>query len=345
LVSVGGTVVQVDSEAGHTCVLLNTGAVRCWAQNNVGQLGYGHVDIIGNDELPSSAGDVSLSSDADYIAVGHTHSCALLDTGLVQCWGENGAGQLGYGHQNDIGDDESPSTQSPVSAGGTVEQLAAGGNHTCALLDTGDVRCWGAGSYGQLGYGNTTHVGDNESITSAGTVSVGGTVVQLAAGALHTCALLDTGAVRCWGIGSQGRLGYGNSNNIGDNELPSSAGDVPLGGTAIQITAGASHTCALLDTGAVRCWGQDSYHQLGYTGGISHIGDNELPSSAGDVNVGGAVAEVAAGSIHTCAMLEAGGIRCWGNGYNGPLGYGNRDTIGDDETPASAGDVPYLGLV
>lgn len=341
-VSLGDPVVQVDSSNDHVCVLLDTDEVSCWGQNNVGQLGYGNTTFIGDDELPSTAGVVSLSSSAVHIAVGFHHSCALLDTGLVQCWGKNDVGQLGYGHQNQIGDGELPSSQSPVSAGGTVVQLVAGGHHTCALLDTGDVRCWGANNYGQLGYGHTNHIGDNESITSAGTVSVGGDVVQLAAGAIHTCALLDTGAVRCWGFSSQGRLGYGNTTQIGDNELPSSAGDVPVGGTAVQITAGTDHTCALLDDGDVRCWGADLSHQLGYSGGSSDIGDNELPSSAGDVDVGADVVEVNAGAYHTCAVLDSGAIRCWGNGSVGSLGYGNANTIGDNETPASAGDVPYL---
>jgi alpha-tubulin suppressor-like RCC1 family protein len=339
-VSVGGTVEQIDTGHFYTCALLDTGGVRCWGASSSGQLGYGNTTTIGDNELPYTAGDVPLSSGAVQIAVGISHSCALLDTGSIQCWGFNSTGQLGYGHSNTIGDDEAPSSQSPVSAGGTVVQLAAGGNHTCALFDTGDVRCWGSYSYGQLGYNPNGHIGDNEAITSGSNVPLGGTAIQIAAGTNHTCALLDTGAVRCWGFGSRGRLGYGNTNNIGDNETPASAGDVPLGGTAVQITAGVNHTCALLDTDAVRCWGEDLSHELGYNGGVSHIGDDETPASAGDVNVGGAVAEVAAGHGYTCVRMQAGGIRCWGSAVWGRLGYGDLNTIGDDETPASAGNVP-----
>jgi alpha-tubulin suppressor-like RCC1 family protein len=339
-VLVGGTVEQIDVGGFYTCVLLDTGGVRCWGTNQFGQLGYGNTTIIGDNELPYTAGDVPLSSGAVQIAVGDSHSCALLDTDLIQCWGQSNSGALGYGHPNTIGDNEVPSSQSPVSAGGTVVQLAAGAGHTCALLDTGDVRCWGVGSSGRLGYNPGGNIGDNEAITSGSTVPLGGTAVQIAAGGEHTCALLDTGAVRCWGAGGHGQLGYGNTNTIGDNETPASAGDVPLGGTAVQITASHHHTCALLDTGAVRCWGLDTSHQLGYDGGVNNIGDNETPASAGDVNVGGAVAEVAAGSGYTCARMQAGGIRCWGYGGFGRLGYGNLNTIGDNETPASAGDVP-----
>ena len=100
--------------------------------------------------------------------------------------------------------------------------------HTCALLDTGTVRCWGPGDGGQLGHGTTDTVGDDETPDSAGDAAVGATVVQLAAGGGHTCAVLDTGAVRCWGAGTSGQLGYGNPNSIGDDELPASAGDVPI---------------------------------------------------------------------------------------------------------------------
>jgi alpha-tubulin suppressor-like RCC1 family protein len=228
-----------------------------------------------------------------------------------------------------------------VDVGGTVVQLTAGIGHTCALLDTGAVRCWGYASSGQLGYGNTNRIGDDETPASAGDVDVGGTVVQVAAHNVHTCALLDGGTVRCWGLGIYGRLGYANSNNIGDNEPPASAGDVDVGGTVVQLTAADSHTCALLDGGAIRCWGRADSGQLGY-GNTNGIGDNESPASAGNIDVGGTVVQVASGAAHTCAMLDGDAVRCWGLGVNGQLGYGNTNDIGNDESPASAGDVPYL---
>jgi hypothetical protein len=171
-------------------------------------------------------------------------------------------------------------------------------------------------------------------------VDVGDTVTQIVAGEDHTCALLDTGSVRCWGLGASGRLGYGNTNDIGDNETPASAGDVTVGGTAVQIDAGAFHTCVLLDTGAVRCWGLGGTGRLGY-GNSTNIGDDETPASAGDVTVGGAVAQIVTGS-QTCALLVAGSVRCWGSSSNGMLGYGNNAIIGDNETPASAGDVDIV---
>jgi cysteine-rich repeat protein len=340
-VTVGGTVVQVAASNSHTCALLATGAVRCWGSGILGNLGYANGNTIGDNETPASAGDVPVGGTVVQIAAGREHTCALLDTGAIRCWGNDLGGRLGYANGNVIGDNETPASAGDVAVGGTVVQIAAGDAHTCALLDTGAVRCWGRGYSGRLGYGNTNNIGDNETPTSVGDVPVGGTVVQIAAGGEHTCAVLDTGAVRCWGYGFLGRLGYANNDDIGDDETPASVGDVPVGGTVVQIAAGSQHTCAVLDTGAVRCWGHGSNGMLGY-GHQASIGDNETPASAGNVNLGGTAVQIAAGGGHTCARLDTGAIRCWGYGFYGQLGYGNQTSIGDNEHPVSAGDVPYL---
>src|SRR5690606_38386502 len=122
-------------------------------------------------------------------------------------------------------------------------QITAGVYHTCALLSSGAVRCWGSSTFGQLGYGNTNTIGDNELPSSVGPVSVGGTVEKIVAGGFHTCALLTTGDLRCWGANESGQLGYGHTNPIGDNELPSSVGPVHTGAPVGSIAAGESHTC------------------------------------------------------------------------------------------------------
>jgi alpha-tubulin suppressor-like RCC1 family protein len=272
------------------------------------------------------------------LAVGNNHTCALLNNGNVRCWGFGGFGGLGYGDEINIGDDESPASAGDVNVGGAVIQLVAGNSHTCALLKAGNVRCWGAGNVGQHGYGNTNDVGDDETPASVGDVNVGGVVTQLVAGSVHTCALLTNGAVRCWGGANNGRLGYGNANNIGDDESPAQAGDVNVGGAVKQLAAGGAHTCALLEAGDARCWGNGSRGRLGY-GNTDDIGDDESPAQAGDVSVGGVVKQLVAGRDHTCALLDTGSVRCWGFNFSGQLGYGDTNDIGDDETPASAGDL------
>jgi alpha-tubulin suppressor-like RCC1 family protein len=168
-------------------------------------------------------------------------------------------------------------------------------------------------------------------------VSIGGPAVAVSAGEHHSCALLGTGAVRCWGNNEAGQLGYATTNPIGDDELPSAAGDVVVGGGAVQISTAHGMTCALLATGAVRCWGQGDGGALGY-GNTRSVGDDESPASVGDVNVGAPVAEVSAGGSHTCALLGNGNVRCWGFG-GAAFGYLRSDAIGDDEAPATAGDI------
>ncbi len=329
-------VVAIDTSGDHTCALLDTGGVRCWGRNNFGQLGYGHADDIGDNESADSMGIANTGGAVSQLAVGAAHTCVLLQSGQVRCWGRNGHGQLGMGHKDDIGDDETPSGY--VDIGGSVLQLAAGGEHTCALLGGGKVRCWGLGVDGQLGYANTNDIGDDETPKSAGDVNVGGVAVEIAAGRDHTCARLNTGAVRCWGRGMWAPLGYAHLDNIGDDEHPASAGDVQLGAAAAEIATGWFHTCARLNTGAVRCWGYGAVGQLGYAS-QEDLGDNEHPQSAGDIQLGASAAQITAGLFHTCARLNTGAVRCWGYGDSGRLGYANTDNIGDDEHPASAGDV------
>ena len=342
-VDVQAEVTQITAGNDHSCALLDSGAVRCWGFGGQGRLGYANIDWIGDNETPVTAGDVDVGGTVAKIDGGEAHTCAVLDTGAVRCWGNGNFSNLGYGIGH-IGDDETPASAGDVDVGGTVVQIAAGTFHTCALLDTGTVRCWGNGGLGRLGYGNTAIIGDNETPASAGDVVVGGTVTQIAVGKHHTCALLDTGAVRCWDYGMGGRLGYATTIDIGDDEDPATAGDVNVGGMVTQITAGQDHTCALLDTGAVRCWGLGANGRLGY-GTTTDIGDNETPASAGDVIVGGTVVQIAAGIAHTCVVLDTGAVRCWGAGGNGRLGYGDSVTIGDTETPATAGNVDVGGTV
>lgn len=277
------------------------------------------------------------------LAVGAEHSCALLDTGTVRCWGAGTFGQLGYGTSEHIGDNEPPIEAGDVAVGGTVFQITAGNSHTCALLDTGSVRCWGAGLRGRLGYGNALDIGDDETPESAGDVDIGGLAVQISAGSLHTCALLDTGAVRCWGEGDYGRLGYGNTDDIGDDELPAMAGDVDIGGSAVKIATSTHHTCAILDDGAVRCWGLGNVGRLGLANGGPPVGDNELPASTSPIDLGGPVSDIGLGVHHTCVLMQTGTVRCWGAGDLGQLGYGTRERFGDDEHPSAAGDVPLDG--
>lgn len=280
-----------------------------------------------------------------HVDAGSSVSCAVFDSGNVRCWGINFNSMLGTATSDNIGDDE-PVTAAPnVDLGGQATQVAVGASHVCAVLAAGNVRCWGTGSLGALGYGNTITIGDDDVPADAGDVMVGASVLQLSVGQGFTCALLaDSGRVRCWGNGGRGKLGYGNTLSVGDNQVPAVAGDVDVGGRVIQIASGEAHTCALLQGGTVRCWGFNSSGQLGY-GSREDVGDDEVPASVGDVDVGGTVVSVGAGGNHTCVVLSTGAVRCWGEAAQGQLGYGNTNPIGDDETPNVAGDIDLGGSV
>jgi cysteine-rich repeat protein len=279
-VDVGGRVVQLAAGGLHTCALLEGGDVRCWGDNWDSQLGYGHRDTIGDDEVPSSVDTVDVGGRVVQLAAGGEHTCALLEGGGVRCWGRNSDGQLGYGHMNAI---VAPSSAGDVNADGRVVQVVAGDMHTCALREDGQVRCWGNNDDGELGYGHWEDIGDNELPGRAGDVDVGGSSVQVAAGRRHTCALLEDGTIRCWGINQSGQLGQGHVYHIGDNELPGSVDVVDVGGHAVEIATGDYHTCALLEGGTLRCWGSNWAGQLGY-GHTRLIGDTELPASVAPVS-------------------------------------------------------------
>ncbi|WP_309892087.1 LamG-like jellyroll fold domain-containing protein [Archangium sp.] len=329
----------------HTCVLLSDGASRCWGLNAQGQLGQGHTRSLGDDELLSSVGNVPLAESGAQLAVGGHHTCALLEGGAVRCWGRNDFGQLGYGHTRALGDDEAVSTSGYVPFGGRAVELVAGFAHTCALLDTGKVRCWGHNGYGQLGYLHTRSIGDDE--LPSGDVDVGSTTVRhLVAGAWHTCALLDSGAVRCWGRNDSGQLGLSHGRPIGDDESPASAGDVSVGGTVVQLATSSTsqHTCARLTTGAVRCWGRNAHGQLGQ-GHTNPIGDDETPASVGSVNTGSPVLQLATGAEHTCALLSPGVLKCWGRNESGQLGRADTASLSTPPaTPVNLGGTRVFQL-
>jgi hypothetical protein len=341
-IDLGGTAVDVEAGGWHVCAIMGDAKLKCWGDNLYGQLGYNHNNYIGDTELPSSVGFVNVGNDVIALALGGHHTCVLTDQQTVRCWGVNNYGQLGRGNTINIGDNEHPSSVGPVNVGGPVAAIAAGHYHTCALLVGGDVKCWGFNGSGELGYGHTNHIGDTELPSSVGLVSLGDTpVVDIDASSSHTCVLYEDGTVRCWGRGLEGQTGQGNANIIGDNEVPSSVPTIDVGGLVDELITGHDTTCVRIGPN-VKCWGVGNVGTTGY-GSTANLGDDELPSSYGMIDVGFDVTALGTGGIgrHICA-LSGSALRCWGYANRGQLGYGNTNNIGDDELPSSVGDVPYL---
>lgn len=307
--------------------------------------------IVSGNPVAAESSEAVRGTAARAITAGTTHTCALSDDGSIRCWGANGFGQLGRGNAISIGGMSGDlNALAAVPLGARATAVAAGDQHTCALLVGGVVKCWGYASTGQLGYGASGHLGDEPGeIAALAPVNLGSgrTARAIATGKDHTCAILDTGALKCWGYNGQGQLGQdSNRQAIGDDDgemATLAAVNLGAGRTARAVTAGESHTCALLDNFAVKCWGGNLKGQLGLD-----ISDQVVGNQSGDmaglptVNLGsGRTARaVSAGKDHTCVVLDTGAVKCWGWGWYGQLGIGTTSDMGN-----SSGEVAGLGVV
>ncbi|MCB9749647.1 MAG: hypothetical protein H6713_06520 [Myxococcales bacterium] len=279
------------------------------------------------------------------MAAGRRHACIATCGGEIRCWGEGANGGLGTGDTQNWGDNDGETIVSaaPVNfLGGDATrpvELAAGDAFTCARFDDGAVRCWGRNNYGQLGYG----VNQTELLMAPGDVSLGGAAERISANNDFVCALLEGGDVRCWGRATDGALGLGDEQHIGNDELPSDVGPVPLGQPAIDVATGWRHTCVALEDGGARCWGLGNDGELGLGVGNVKIGDNEPITTVEPLTFEAAVVRVFAGTRTSCAALASGALHCWGRNQYGELGLGGAATIGDDEPAASTDTLVELG--
>ncbi|HMA92307.1 MAG TPA: trypsin-like serine protease, partial [Polyangiaceae bacterium] len=281
-VSLGAAATRLSAGASQTCAILTDGTVRCWGANASGQLGLGNTMNLGDNELPSDVSPLQFGDGVVELALGTTHSCALTSSGNVYCWGANSFGQLGLGHTRTIGDDEVPSVAGPVSLGGTAQRIAAGILNTCALMTSGELRCWGDNTREQLGYGTTQRLGDKQLPSSTAPVPLGAPAQDVVVGAMRVCALYGNGQVRCWGSNTGGQLGNGTTRPMQLGQTAAAASDVVFDAEVHQLATASDHTCVLLGNGTLRCWGLNTNQQLGY-GHTNAIGDNELPNTAGAV--------------------------------------------------------------
>jgi alpha-tubulin suppressor-like RCC1 family protein len=284
-------VTDVGVGADSSCALLSSGAVKCWGGNSDGELGNGASG--GQSNVPVS----TIASGATALAVAYYHACAIVGTG-VKCWGFNGDGELGDG--------STTLRTSPVSVsglGGTPVSIAAGVAHTCVVLSTGTIRCWGYNSNGQLGDGTINSTKANPPITVSG---IGSGAGQVAAGGYHTCAIVS-GAAQCWGFGQQGQLGNGGTS---DSLVP-----VAVSGwtsNVQQLAGGFDQTCGVR-SGAAYCWGANHSGQLGFGTNT----DASTPTPVHGLTSG--VTAIGAYNGSTCAVVS-GGVSCWGVDYYGQLG-------------------------
>jgi alpha-tubulin suppressor-like RCC1 family protein len=293
-------IAQLAVGDGHACALTVGGGVKCWGNNENGQLGD---NSVATRYLPVDV--VGLGSGVVSISAGYRHTCAVTTTGGVKCWGKNLLGQLGDGTTLN-------NRRTPVDVvgivGGTVA-ISAGGDHTCALDSGGMLRCWGFNGDGQLGIGSTS----NQSTPAA---VVGGTgAAAVTTGYANTCSLSTTGAVKCWGV-------YDRICNIagcGFSFHTTPTNVAGLGSGVAAVSAGEFFNCALTTAGAVKCWGDNYDGQLGVLGTTD---PDPLQLFAIDGLQSGVV-QVSAGDDHACARLSDETLRCWGSNAQGRLGDGS----------------------
>ncbi len=290
-------VVAVATGVNHACALTSGGGVMCWGNNDAGQLGNG---IAIGSSVPVDVN--GLGSGVKAIAAGPGYTCAVTVSGGAKCWGSNDYGQLGDGTTN--------SSNVPVDVsglGGDVTAVVMGQSHTCALTSIGGVECWGANWSGQLGDGTTLQ--RNNPVSVSGLTSG---VTALAAGGSHTCAVTSDGGVKCWGAYFSGLISGG---PIFQSSLPVDVNG--LTDEVFAIGAGNNHTCLVTVNGGIKCWGDNTYGQLGDGTSVWH----SIPIDVREMEIG--VTAMAAGSTgYTCALTSAGGVRCWGDNYYGQLGNG-----------------------
>ena len=353
------------------CASSTGGEVKCWGNGPrtglelADRFGLDFDEFIGDEpnEMGTFLPTVKLGTNrtvqqlADGSSLGFM--CALLENGDIKCWGLDYSGGLGGasglvgGYPGEMGDNLQKVN---LGTGRFAVQVALGMFHACAILDNGDVKCWGSTNSGRLGLGNTGQsrvgrvpedMGDALLPVNLGT---GRTALQVACGERHTCVVLDNHQVKCWGQGLYGQLGSGTNASVGETD--ESMGDnlttVDVGEnrSVVRVDCGYRHTCALLDNHKIKCWGEGAEGRLG-NGRPDQVGneENQMGDFLPEVDVGTnlSVVQLSVGSFHTCVLLSNKQIKCFGTGSTGQLGLGNPDSVG--AAPNQMGDaLPYVDL-
>lgn len=328
------------------------GQLKCWGMGGA-HMGYG--DTVDRGANQTRMGTflpyVDLGTDEFVIAVsvGGRHTCAVLGSNNIKCWGENVEDELGYGDTRPRGgssaDDRMGDNLPTVDLGTnfsvadvcvvsyTTGMLRLYTAATCALSTVGTIKCWGSGyvpsnsnSGGSLG-----QMGDNLPVMDFG-ASRFATSMSCLEG--DVCVILDNNVVKCWGKSSSTR-GYV-PEDMGDNLAAIALPDT--GSVPASIECGQSHCCVLLLDGTVRCFmpNQKGIPKLGQMGPVIYGNDGVMIGSVLDLGVGRTATQITVGDLHSCALLDNKTIKCWGRNHQGQLGVGTNMFVGREE--ASMGD-------
>jgi alpha-tubulin suppressor-like RCC1 family protein len=275
------------------------------------------------------------------IAAGYAHTCAVAETGIVYCWGDNEGESLGF----DSGGDDVPT---PTAVPGVTNAfgVSVGTRHGCALHSDGRVACWGANNAAQLGHGPAAGAGRSNPSRPAGLVLELPPVVETCAGGGFSCGRTEDGQLLTWG----GAIADDAPGRILFTPTP-----YPDLDRIVHVNAGAQHACAIDGEGRVTCWGESHQGTFGMssrydsraavpvpelTGAVQLAGDavncallgdgtvSCCPLTDGEIIVAescdrvpyltGAV-HIAASAAHVCAIILDGTVWCWGQDNNGTV--------------------------
>ncbi|MBU1412860.1 RCC1 repeat-containing protein [Myxococcota bacterium] len=295
-------VVALTAGDVHTCALRKDGTLWCWGGNGSGQLGDLSVAERHRPVQVTRMGNTVVA-----VSAGRSHTCALKKDGTVWCWGDNVNGQLGLEPSGAV---LSPSQVAGLS--GTVVQISSGPGHTCAVKKDRTAWCWGDNATGQLGDQTL------ETRYKPVKVQLDSNTIRIGAGAFHGCAQDSKGAAWCWGSNAHGQLGDG-------TDTPSGAPvrvKFPARTQIVSLGVGDRYSCALTQTGAIYCWGDNVYGQIGCGTPLRR----ELPTLV--TGLTSRPASIFAGFAHTCAILTDGTVSCWGDNAFGQLGDGTTTARG-----------------
>ena len=259
--------------------------------------------VIQSGSLPVEAASANGPYLTRSIAMGTTHSCAVMTDKTVKCWGQNSYGQLGDG--------TSTNRDFPVDVQGVAGALtvSAGNTHSCALIEDGTVMCWGQSWF--TGTGDTTALAEPQPV-----VGLSG-VVQIESYHSSSCALDDLGQVFCWGLRAD--IEGPTSNSYLNASIPYQVSGIS---GMSQLTVGGNRACAIAASGSIKCWGQR-------TGGALGDGLSETSRASDPVSVLGIsnAVHISSGGSNTCAVLSNGTVRCWGSTVNSQIGISPNEVV------------------
>jgi Alpha-tubulin suppressor and related RCC1 domain-containing proteins len=300
------------SAGGATCGVTTAGSVACWGVNGYSQLGDGSTR---KSAVPVDVGGINQSVlKATKVAVADRAACALMENGSVKCWGNNSYGQTAT--------TANPFATDVETLQSGVTDIAMHASHTCEVV-SGGVKCHGWNFDQEAGGASGTPYLYEPTAVSGVTSGI----KQVAVGAGFSCSLSTTGAPKCWGLRTDGRLGNGSTTASG-TRTPQAVSNLTSG--VKQIALGNAFACAITSSSGVKCWGANSYGQLG---------DNSTTVRSRPVDVNGlasGVKQISLGHSHACALMNAGTVKCWGLGSYGRLG--------DGRTLSSQVPVDVVGL-